>query len=205
MHSANTSIANENLWQVKPKIEFFSAYFWSQSRRKSEKTSIRAFPKSTRHNAPQVGWKLVCKMLMNGDQEVILFPQFNTLVTLPSKILQTFLIGCERKNSGQVCGRLSSIPGRCIIPEGIYALDFFPNHSKIPHSWHHQKVIKSLICVVSTDWPNQSDRPCIKIFPLSLSLLCLLSLQTSPDVDTLVTVGTRPSLTRHSPRPCLLN
>ena len=132
-------------WNLKS--NFFPAYFWSQSRRKSEKTSIRAFPKSTRHNAPQEGWKLVGKMLMNGDQEVILFPQFNTLVTLPSKILQTFLIGCERKNSGQVCGRLSSIPGRCIIPEGIYALDFFPNHSKIPHSWHHQKVIKSLICV----------------------------------------------------------
>ena len=117
--------------------------------------------------------------------------------------------------------RLSSIPGRCIIPEGIYASDFSPNCFEIPHSsWprHTRDDIKLVIVVVSISASGRGDdrgfqlcpefpdicsfcrcwRECVDVLR-DVDTKLLTGVLVCWSVDTMLTVSSLLSLTRPCP------
>ena len=93
--------------------------------------------------------------------------------------------------------RLSSIPGRCIIPEGIYASDFSPNCFEIPHSsWprHTRDDIKLVIVVVSISASGRGDDKGVQLCPefpdiCSFCRCWRECVDVLRDVDTLLLTG----------------
>ena len=93
--------------------------------------------------------------------------------------------------------RLSSIPSRCIIPEGIYASDFSPNCFEIPHSsWprHTRDDIKLVIVVVSIAASGRGNDRGFQLYPEFPDICSFCScwrecVDVLRDVDTMLLTG----------------